>query len=126
VAVVENCRVAPGARVAPVFGEIVSDATVGAATVIVRAAVTPSTVARTSPEPAATAVTTPVELTVTAVPNADHATVRPVIATPALSHAVAVSVMVPATVIVGDGTAMSTTATTGAVLVVVETTLIRN
>jgi hypothetical protein len=126
VAEVENCRVAPGARVAPVFGEIVSDATFVASTTIDVEPATPSTVARTSAEPAATAVTTPVELTVTAEPDADHVTGRPVIATPSPSLAVADSVMVPATGIVDDGTAISTTATTGAVRVDMETTLMRN
>jgi hypothetical protein len=129
VAEVENCRVAPGARVTPVFGEIVSDATVGATTAIDVEPVTPSTVARTSAEPAATAMTAPVELTVTAEPSADHVIVLPVIATPAPSRAVADSVMELPTNIDADGAVMLTEATCGVAGVVVtvgSTVLISN
>jgi hypothetical protein len=69
------------------------------------------------------------ELTVIAEPaeaDMDQVAVRPGIQFPALSRGVAYRVMELPTAIDADGAVMSTDATTAAVLVVVETTLIRN
>jgi len=97
-------------------------ACVGAVASRYRPLVTPSIVASTTEEPAATAVTTPVELTVIADPavaDMDHVTVRPAIQFPALSRGVAYRVMELPTAIEGDGAVMSTEATRGVAAVVV-------